>query len=242
MALKTATLSGSTDGILIITNKAMNLDISQFTQTIRDADEFAALHLSAHRVLHIRDVAIESRRLAIRYGYDTRKAYLAGYLHDCAKGFSKDENEKYIVKYGIEVTEDEMSLGNNLVHSKVGAFFAKEHFGVDDPEIFDAIYYHTVGRPGMTLLEKIIYTADYIEPGRDMNSAVPLKQVRTLAYEDLDRAVYEITFSIVEYLKTLKDTYICPESLKTFEFYDKVINRRKEKRSIHGIQRTFKSN
>lgn len=211
---------------MIITNKTMDLDIAQFTKTIRDADEFARLHVSAHRVLHIRDVAIESRRLAIRYGYDPRKAYLAGYLHDCTKGFGMEENRKYIDKYGIEVTEEELSLGNNLVHSKVGAFFAKEHFGVDDPEIFDAIYYHTVGRPGMTLLEKILYTADYIEPGRNMNSAVPLKKLRSLAYEDLDRAVYEITFSIVEYLKTLKDTYICPESLKTFEYYDKLINRK----------------
>ena len=209
----------------ILTLRFMDYNTFDFVETIIRADEFAKSHLSAHRALHIRDVAVEARRLAVRYGYDPRKAYLAGYLHDCAKGFTEEENLKYIEKYDINVTKEELSLGNNLVHSKVGAYFAREHFGVDDPEIFNAIYYHTVGRPEMSLLEKIIYTSDFIEPGRSMDSLVPLKKLRPLAYEDIDRAVFEITRSTIEYLKSLKDIYICPESLKTYEYYDKLINR-----------------
>ena len=201
----------------------MDYNTFDFVGTVIRADEFARSRLSAHRALHIRDVAVEARRLAVRYGYDPRKAYLAGYLHDCAKGFSEEDNHRYIEKYGINVTKEELSLGNNLVHSKVGAYFAKEHFEVDDQEIFDAIYYHTVGRPAMSMLEKIIYTSDFIEPGRSMDSLVPLKKLRSLAYEDIDRAVFEITRSTVEYLKSLKDIYICPESLKTYDYYEKRI-------------------
>ena len=196
------------------------MDSDKFSDLIIRADGYMREHLSAHRALHIRGVAIESRRLAIRYGCDPRKAYLAG----CAKGCSREENELYAQKYNIVIPEEEWSLGNSLIHSKVGAFFAKEYFGVDDREIFDAIYYHTVGRPGMTLLEKIVFTADYIEPERNQESIVPLSILRPLAYEDIDRAVCEIVYSCYEYLIKVQKGYICNETLKTYEYYKKYRN------------------
>jgi len=193
--------------------------MNDYLKLITDIDEYNRNNLSWHRVLHIRGVAIESRRLASRYGYDMRKAYLAGYLHDCAKGFTEEENIFYIKKYNIDVSKEEMSLGNALVHSKVGAYFAKDHFGVDDKDIFNAIYYHTVGRPGMTLLEKIVYVADYIEPQRNQNSIVPLKELRKLAYEDIDKAVCEITRSTYQYLIESNNGFVSPETKRTYDYY-----------------------
>ncbi len=197
------------------------MNTKDFSGLIIRADEYMRKNLSAHRVLHIRGVAIESRRLAIRYGCDPRKAYLAGYLHDCAKGFTKEENIRIAGKYKIDIPEEEWTLGNALIHSKVGAYFAREYFGVDDREVFDAIYYHTVGRPGMTLLEKIVFTADFIEPERNQESIVPLSILRPLAYEDIDRAVCEIVYSCYEYLITVQKGYICDETVKTYEYYKK---------------------
>ncbi len=197
------------------------MDNDKFSDLIIRADGYMREHLSAHRALHIRGVAIESRRLAIRYGCDPRKAYLAGYLHDCAKGFSREENELYAQKYNIIIPEEEWSLGNSLIHSKVGAFFAKDYFGVDDREIFDAIYYHTVGRPDMTLLEKIVFIADYIEPERDQDSAVPLDVLRSLAYEDIDRAVCDIVYCCYDYITSVQKGYVSEETFKTYEYYKK---------------------
>lgn len=194
-------------------------DMDNYSDLIIRADEYMRKNLSAHRALHIRGVAIESRRMALRYGYDPRRAYLAGYLHDCAKGFSRIENEKYAVKYNISIPEEEWSLGNALIHSKVGAYFAKEYFGIDDKEIFDAIYYHTTGRPDMTLLEKIVFCADFIEPMRDQDSAVPLDILRPLAYEDLDKAVCEISFCVYDYITKVQKGYVCPDTKLTYDYY-----------------------
>lgn len=194
-------------------------DMDNYSDLIIRADEYMRKNLSVHRALHIRGVAIESRRMALRYGYDPRRAYLAGYLHDCAKGFSRIENEKYAVKYNISIPEEEWSLGNALIHSKVGAYFAKEYFGIDDKEIFDAIYYHTTGRPDMTLLEKIVFCADFIEPMRDQDSAVPLDILRPLAYEDLDKAVCEISFCVYDYITKVQKGYVCPDTKLTYDYY-----------------------
>ncbi|MCR5431234.1 MAG: bis(5'-nucleosyl)-tetraphosphatase (symmetrical) YqeK [Lachnospiraceae bacterium] len=193
--------------------------MDEYVKIIIKADEYMRKNLSEHRASHIRGVAIESRRLAVRYGYDPRKAFLAGYLHDCAKGFTKEENEFYVNKYNIDVPAEEWSIGNSLIHSKVGAFFAKEYFGVEDKEILDAIYYHTVGRPEMTLLDKIVFTADYIEPERDQNSFVPLSVLRPLSYEDLDKAVCEILRCCYEYITKKSSNYVSPDTKKTYDYY-----------------------
>lgn len=192
---------------------------NKYGETIRKVEDYLSENLTPHRIRHIKGVAVEARRLACAYGCDMRKAYLAGYLHDCTKYFTDEENERYIGKYSIKVSDGERSLGNALIHSKTGAYFAGERFGVKDKEIFDAIYYHTVGRPHMTLLEKILFVADYIEPGRDQDSFFPLFKLRKLAYRDLDLAVFEILISTMMYLNSLPDTYVCPETQKTLEYY-----------------------
>lgn len=130
--------------------------------------------------LGVRDTAV---RLAQIHGADVKKAEIAGLLHDNAKNL----DNIYDRCRDLEVDLDRYELQNPaLVHAKLGAETAKCEFYITDPEILDAIRYHTVGRSGMTLLEKIIFVADLTEPGRDFPDVPP---IRELSEKDLDAAV-----------------------------------------------------
>lgn len=180
-------------------------------------------HLSEHRVKHIEGVADVCHDLAIKYGYDEQKAFMTGLLHDCAKNFTPEQYKAYIDKYGIDVTEREIACGSALLHSKVGAWLLREEFGIDDEEIFSAVYYHTVGRPDMSLLEKILFVADYIEPGRDMDTQPPLDCIRMIAFEDIDEAVRLILMNTINYLKNSGRDYIDPETMRTYDYYKGIV-------------------
>ena len=86
-----------------------------------------------------------------------------------------------------------------LLHAKLGAYLAEEKYGIKDPEILSAITYHTTGKPEMSVLEKIVYIADYIEPGRF--KAPNLAKIRKLAFQDLDECMYEILKDTLIYLE-----------------------------------------
>ena len=141
------------------------------------------------RYEHTLGVAYTATCLAYRYGEDPEKARLAGLLHDCAKHLSGEKALEMCAKYDLPVNNIEK---NNpfLLHGKVGALIAQKKFNVDDEDILNAITYHTTGRPVMSLLEKIIYVSDYIEPNRDFASN--LDTVRNLAFENLDMALMKI--------------------------------------------------
>lgn len=140
--------------------------------------------VKAKRVPHIRGTEEEAVRLAIRWSADVEKTRRAAILHDCTKYLSLEEHLVLCDQYGVELDEMER-VTEKLLHSKTGAVQAKYMFGQDD-EVYQAIFYHTTARAGMSLMEKIIYIADYIEPNR----AFPeVEELRALAYTDLDRAV-----------------------------------------------------
>ena len=152
----------------------------------------------AKRFEHTLGVEYTAAALAMCHGASVEDARLAGLLHDCAKCFS-DENRLYACqKKNIPITEIE---GRNpfLLHAKVGAFLAKEKYGVENRDVLNAILYHTTGREGMSLLEKIIFVADYIEPGR--KQAPNLPEIRRLAFQDLDKALLWILEDTLKYLK-----------------------------------------
>lgn len=138
----------------------------------------------AKRLPHIRGTEEEAVKLALRWGADPEKLRRAAILHDCTKYLSLEEHLAICDRYGIAL--DALERGSEkLLHSKSGAALAKYIFGQDD-EIFQAILYHTTGRADMSLAEKILYLADYMEPCRDFPE---VDAMRKLAYEDLDRAV-----------------------------------------------------
>ncbi len=144
----------------------------------------ALSYLKPKRMPHVLGTEQEAVRLAEKYGADVTKARIAALLHDCTKKLDMDEQLALCARYGIALDELEQKA-LKLLHSKTGAAVARDVFAVDD-DIYNAILYHTTGKPDMTLLEKIIYLADYIEPTRDFPGVEDLRRV---VYEDLDRGL-----------------------------------------------------
>ncbi len=146
--------------------------------------EAAKTHLTAKRVAHVAGCESEAVRLAMHYGENAENAAEAGILHDITKKLTRDEQLILCEKYAIIC--DEVQLANNkLLHAVTGAALARDEFGVSD-EVYNAIRWHTTGKPDMSLLEKIIYMADYIEPTRDFPG---VERLRELAYKDIDAAM-----------------------------------------------------
>ena len=171
--------------------------------------------LAYGRFIHTLDVACTAAALAMFYGADIDKAETAGLLHDCAKCLNLSKMLKICDKAGLELSEYERNSGS-LLHSKAGAVLAQTKYGVRDEDILNAIRYHTTGRPGMSLLEKIVFAADYLEPGRD--SAPGLPKVRKLAFESIDDCVLQILKDTLMYLGTT-GADVDPMTQKTYDFY-----------------------
>jgi len=144
----------------------------------------ALSYLKHKRIPHVLGTEQEAVRLAERYGADVEKARIAALLHDCTKKLDMPSQLALCEQYGIELDELERQA-LKLLHSKTGAAVARDWFGVDD-EIYSAIWYHTTGRAHMTLLEKVIYLADYIEPTRDFPG---VDHLRNVCYQNLDEGL-----------------------------------------------------
>lgn len=145
----------------------------------------AALSMLRHtRVPHVLGAEETAARLALRWGEDEETARRTALLHDCTKKLSGEQHRELIRQYDIRLDEEERDE-EKLYHAITGAAVAKNVFGVP-PEIENAIRWHTTGKADMTVLEKIIYLADYIEPTRDIDG---LTELRRLAFEDLDGAM-----------------------------------------------------
>ncbi len=174
-----------------------------------------ALKMDKKRYRHTLGVADTAACLAMRYGADVEKAYIAGLLHDCAKCVPDDIKIKECQEHGIEITESE-AVGPYLLHAKLGALYARIYYGIEDEEILSAIRFHTTGRANMTELEEIVFIADYIEPYR--NQASDLNVVRAESFTDIRKAILTVTFDTLEYLKR-KGKAIDPVTVETYEFY-----------------------
>ena len=153
--------------------------------------------------------------MAMAHGYDVKQSMLAGLLHDCAKCMTHEERLLLCEKYGVEVTPSELE-NKALLHAKAGAILAKIEYDITDIDILHAIAVHTTGEPDMNTLDKIIYIADYIEPGRD--KAPNLELVRSLAYQDLDACMAQILYDTLNYLNS-RGGLIDPTTAETNEFY-----------------------
>ena len=153
--------------------------------------------LSEKRFEHTLGVEYTSACLAMRYGADMEKARMAGLLHDCAKYLSAEDKIAYSKRYGMPISKYEKK-NPELLHAKLGACFANVKYGIADPEILSAITWHTTGKPDMSLLDKIVYVADYLEPNR--NQAPNLAEVRELAFKDLDECLCQILEDSIKYL------------------------------------------
>lgn len=176
--------------------------------------------LTERRYVHTIGVMETAIKLARKYGADEKKAELAAVFHDYAKYRPKEEMEKCIVEEYMPA--DLLTANIELWHAPVGAFLVEKEAGIKDKEILDAIRYHTTGRAGMTSLEKIIFLADYIEPGRKFPG---VDEVRQLAEEDLDLALIKALQNTISFLME-KNQPIYPDTFHTYN--DLVINRRRK--------------
>ena len=155
-------------------------------------------YLDEDRYNHTLGVMYTCAALAMVHGCNMKDAQAAGLLHDSAKCIPNKKKLKMCEHNKIPVTEFEKGHPFHL-HAKRGAYLAEEKYGIKDPEILSAITYHTTGKPEMSVLEKIVYIADYIEPGRF--KAPNLAKIRKLAFQDLDECMYEILKDTLIYLE-----------------------------------------
>lgn len=179
--------------------------------------------LEPKRYEHTLGVAYTAANLAMVHGADVEKALTAGMLHDCAKCMSHHKQIALCKKNHIPLSEIETEKHSPLLHAKAGSCLAKKKYGVADEDILQAISYHTTGRPNMSALEKIIYIADYIEPGRERAKRSyadiqNLDEVRKMAYRDLDETLCKILSDTLDYLSQ-KGGLIDSMTRETYEYY-----------------------
>ena len=142
--------------------------------------------LKEKRYIHSLGTMQTSVELAKRYGANQDKAQLAGLLHDCAKNIAYEKAYTMCEEYGIPL-DPIMCKSPKLIHQLLGAEVARREFGVEDEEVLQAIRVHTTGAPDMTMLDKIIYLADFTEPNRERLKG--MDELRELTHKDLDDAM-----------------------------------------------------
>jgi len=183
-------------------------DLEKQLESVLDRDRFR----------HTLGVAHTAACLSMLYGEDMNRAYLAGLLHDCTKGTKTNEQVALAESLGIELSDSEKRIPA-LIHARTGAVIAEKEYGIKDPEIIEAIKHHTTGRPNMSLLEKIIYISDYIEPNR--NKQPRLSEIRKAAFTDIDKCLVMILEDTVGYLKHRNPDAVDTMTEKTYEYYHK---------------------
>jgi len=147
--------------------------------------EYLITNLKKSRYEHSLGVKNTAIKLALRYGEDSFKASIAGIVHDCAKNMNQDEIVELFKENGYEFDHTYQN-SPELLHGLAGAIVARNIMGIQDEDIFNAITYHTTARENMSLLEKIIYIADYIEPSRNFPG---IQELRKVANENLEEAL-----------------------------------------------------
>lgn len=182
---------------------------------IKDLKKELKKEMDDSRYEHTLGVMYTCAALAMCYNYDLEKAMLAGLLHDCAKCMPNAKKLKMAQKHHLEISELEHK-NPFMLHAKLGAFLAKKKYDIEDEEILDAIRWHTTGRPQMTLLDKIVYVADYIEPKRD--KAPNLALIRQMAFTNLDDALLKILVDTLGYLGDSPE-HVDSMTKMTYDYY-----------------------
>jgi predicted HD superfamily hydrolase involved in NAD metabolism len=171
---------------------------------------------NSHRFRHTMGVVEVASDLAVHYGADVEKAKIAALLHDATKHDDVQSQENRIRRYfGDAVVQ---AWPRQLIHGLSAVVYAKEELGIEDDEILNAIQNHSVGRPDMSLLEKIVFAADFLEPNREMDTT----KLRALALVNLDKAIAIIIVSTLEHVKKMGYD-IVPLSIETKTYYEKYL-------------------
>lgn len=181
------------------------------TQRNEEFFEEIKKRLSEYRFYHSLNVAEEAKRLAEKYGADEKKAFTAGLIHDIMKDTDFDYQKEIIEKYSGKMTEVELA-NKKLWHAMSGEAFLRGELNVTDGEILTAVRYHTTARAGMSLLEKVIYIADYTSAERNYPD---VEVMRKKAEQSLEEAMlYGLQFTIIENIK--QGSVMHPDSIAAY--------------------------
>lgn len=181
-------------------------NIKEYTTVIRE-------RLSDYRFYHSLCVAESAKELARRYGADEEKAEVAGILHDVMKESTKKEQLEIIEKACMTITELEKSR-KKFYHQISGSAYAKVVLGIEDKEILDAIRYHTTGRANMTLMDEIIYLADFISADRDYEDVDIMRQ--KVDEGKAEGLLYSTRYTIKSVIK--KGKILHPETVNAYNW------------------------
>ena len=185
----------------------MNMDYIK-----KKISDYIEKNLSEKRRIHTEGVRKTAVMLAEKYGEDVDKAEVAALCHDMYRGINIDLLNDYVNQLGL----DEKYLDNpNLAHGKIAAVMIKKEYGIDDQDIINAVSFHTTGRAGMSELEKIIYLADAIEPGRDYPS---VNQLREAVDRGLNEALIMSLERTIEYVRQ-QGHFLDEDTLKARDYY-----------------------
>lgn len=181
-----------------------------------EAKKLVEEKLPKKRFDHSVRVAETAVKMAEIFNADKEKSYLAGVLHDYCK-YDNDDDMKQIIKEAA-FSDEYLDYDNAILHGPAAAALMKKEFYINDEEILIAIKNHTSGRAHMDLIEKIIFVADYIEPGRDIPG---VEDIRSIIFkeEHLDRAVYEISKRNISFLVS-RNVKIFSETFKCYNYYN----------------------
>ena len=175
--------------------------------------------LNPDRLYHSLNVADEAKKLAKHYGADEQKAFTAGLLHDILKNTPDSELLQYFERNGIMLTETERA-SRKTWHAMAGADFLRRELHVTDEDILSAVRWHTTGRAGMTLLDKVLFVADFISADRDYPG---VERMREKAYISLEDAMLEgLQFTINELVENAWPVH--EDSIRAYN--ELVINRK----------------
>ncbi len=167
--------------------------------------------LTPKRYHHSVEVCKEAERLARKYGADVEKAQIAGILHDVMKDTAPEKQLKIMREYGVELTPLEMQA-RKLWHAMAGAAYIRHRLNITDEDILNAVRYHTTARAGMSLLEKVLYIADYTSAERDYPG---VEEMRNAADESLEKAMHDaLIFSITDLVE--RELAVHPDTLDAY--------------------------
>ena len=180
--------------------------------------------LTPYRFYHSLNVAEEAKRLALKYGADPDKAFTAGLIHDIMKDTDKAEQKRIIEQGGHTLTPTELESPKTW-HAVSGEIFLRNELNVTDEEILSAVRYHTTAKAGMTLLEKVLYIADYTSAERDYDD---VDVIRAKAEQSLEDAMlYGLQYTIGEMVKEGRPVH--PDSIHAYNEVAVFIKKRGKK-------------
>ena len=193
----------------------MNKD-AQFIEILKEK-------LTEHRFVHSLNVADSAKELARIYGCDEAIAYTTGLIHDVCKDTPAGLQLSYMLENGVELTEIEISTAK-LYHAMCGSVYIQKEFGIENQDMINAVRYHTTGRKNMSLLEKIVFIADFISAERDYNG---VEIMREKAVRSLDEAIVEGLGFTIKDLIDRGERFVHPDTIDAYN--DAMMNILKQK-------------